>query len=279
MMYHRVTIITRKIPLNVIITAIYESESLRPYVGFDNNFQYNWFILEDEPKLMVLSTDDLNGFGEITLDPIPSHIYFMHLSHRNYFTNPFPAHCLNIFNYSFTVRGNASILRDKSDLIKEIKNVCNRNNIPDDQTKCVIFYKDIAVYSFEDETGHFLDFSDHRDVYKLTLFYDEKVNAFPVYIYEGKTGYTTIKEKLQRLKYCELKIVQKRCFAYIFHDSCTECMDPTTRAFREIFPLVKYVTHNFLPFYLSIIPSEIEYSRIEHDYLILCTTIMVFVWW
>ncbi|XP_023211175.1 uncharacterized protein LOC111614028 [Centruroides sculpturatus] len=97
-MYYRVTMITRKIPLNVIITAIYESESLRPYVGFDNNFQYNWFILEDKPKLFVLSTDNLNGFGEITLDPIPSHIYFMHLSHRNYFTNPFPAHYLQSRN-------------------------------------------------------------------------------------------------------------------------------------------------------------------------------------
>ncbi|XP_023232639.1 uncharacterized protein LOC111632454 [Centruroides sculpturatus] len=141
----------------------------------------------------------------------------MHLLYRNYFTNPFPAHykCssierteiqmslfpnipgFNIFNYPFTLFGTASILRDKSDLIKEIENVCQKMNLSDEQTKCVMFYKDIAVYSFEEETEHFLDCSDHRDVYRLTLFHGEKVKAFPVYIHiyaHRETGYTTIKE-------------------------------------------------------------------------------------
>ncbi|XP_023221277.1 uncharacterized protein LOC111623030 [Centruroides sculpturatus] len=303
-MYQRVTMITRKIPLIAIITAIHESENLRPYVGFKDHFQYNWFVLGDEPELTIQSKYGLIGFRESKLASIPSHkyMYFTHSLNRNSVTLPFPAHHeysstetteiqilmfpkipgFNISNYSFSLRGNESILRDKSDLIKEIKNVCHRNNIPDEQTKCVVFYKDIAIYSFEDETEHLLGFTDHRDVYRLTLFHDEKVNAFPVYIHiyaHQGTGYTTIKEKLERLKYSELKMVQKRCFAYIFRYACTDCIDAATRAFRKVFPLVKYVTYNFLPSYLSIISSEEEYFHVVDDDSIPCSTLMVFVWW
>ncbi|XP_023213829.1 uncharacterized protein LOC111616682 [Centruroides sculpturatus] len=84
-MYHRVTMMTRKIPFNIIITAIHESENLRPYVGFDDNFQYCWFVLGDKSDRPVLTTDDLKRFRRPTLEPIPSHkyTYFMHSYNPN----------------------------------------------------------------------------------------------------------------------------------------------------------------------------------------------------
>ncbi|XP_023241784.1 uncharacterized protein LOC111640010 [Centruroides sculpturatus] len=365
-MYHRVTMMTRKIPFNIIITAMHESENLRPYVGFDDNFQYSWFVLGDKSDRPVLTTDDLNRFKTPTLEPIPSHkyTYFMHSynlceseklrpytgfdehfqynwfvfgdepkrkihstynrnefvesmytrdtsSSRKYMefthalcknadTHIFPEHYkfssieetteiqilmfpnitgFDIFNYPFAFFGNESIFYDKSDLKKEIKNVCHKMNIPDEEIKCVIFYKDFAVYSYQDKTKPSINFSIHRDVGRLTIFYGERVNAFSVYIYEFKSGYTTIKEKLERLKHSVLKMVEKRCFAYIFHEACIECIDTATRAFREVFHLMNYVTYNFLPLYLSIIPSKKEFFHVEEDDFIPCTTLMVFVWW
>ncbi|XP_023209956.1 uncharacterized protein LOC111612900 [Centruroides sculpturatus] len=302
--YDRVTMITRKIPLIAINSVVCESEQLRPYFGFDEHFQYNWFVFGDEPQRKIHSTYNRNEIVEsmYTRDTSSSRKYmeFTHALCRNADTHIFPAHYkfssieetteiqilmfpnitgFDIFNYPFAFFGNESIFYDKSDLKKEIKNVCHKMNIPDEEIKCVIFYKDFAVYSYQDKTKPSINFSIHRDVGRLTIFYGERVNAFSVYIYEFKSGYTTIKEKLERLKHSVLKMVEKRCFAYIFHEACIECIDTATRAFREVFHLMNYVTYNFLPLYLSIIPSKKEFFHVEEDDFIPCTTLMVFVWW
>ncbi|XP_023209954.1 uncharacterized protein LOC111612898 [Centruroides sculpturatus] len=153
MMYHRVTMIIRKIPFNVIITAINESEDLRPYVGFDDNFQYNWFVLGHEPKPTTPSAYDLNESGETTLASIPSpkvpgnSVITCRKKVSKYSTDKIEIQIsmfpnipgFNIFNHLFTLRGFKPILYHKPDSIKEIEDVFHKINIPDEQNKCIIF--------------------------------------------------------------------------------------------------------------------------------------------
>ncbi|XP_023232603.1 uncharacterized protein LOC111632422 [Centruroides sculpturatus] len=59
-LFHRVIMITRKIPLIAINSVVCESEKLRPYFGFDEHFQYNWFVFGDEPERKIHSTYNRN---------------------------------------------------------------------------------------------------------------------------------------------------------------------------------------------------------------------------
>ncbi|XP_023219612.1 uncharacterized protein LOC111621633 isoform X2 [Centruroides sculpturatus] len=49
-MYHKVTMIKREIPFNLVNSINCESDKVRPYTGFDHNFQYNWFYLAQKPE-------------------------------------------------------------------------------------------------------------------------------------------------------------------------------------------------------------------------------------
>ncbi|XP_023232626.1 uncharacterized protein LOC111632441 [Centruroides sculpturatus] len=183
----------------------------------------------------------------------------------------------NFFNYRFLLYENESILSDKSCLKNEIKKACHKMNVTDEQKKCVILYKDFAVCPCEDKTKPFINYSIRRDVYRLTVFYGKRVNTFSLFIFPDKTGYKNVKRKLEKLKHSKLKMVQKRCFAYIFHDACKKCIDTVTGEFREVFPQVNYVTYNFLPL---IIGNKDEYFRIKRKTSTACRfSVMVFVWW
>ncbi|XP_067132457.1 uncharacterized protein [Centruroides vittatus] len=263
-MYRRVTMITRKIPLDVLNSAIYESENLRPYVGFDDNFQYSWFVLESESKHTRASISYRGADTQLLL-PIEETTeikisMFPNIPH------------FNIFNYSLKLFRYEVLLKYKSDLIKKIKNVCHKKNIRDKETKCIMLYKDNALCN---ETKHFSDFSDNRDVYRLTVFHGERVKVFPVYLY-GKTDYTTIEEKLERLKYSELRMIQKRCFVYIFNRAIKENIATATQALRKVFPTVNHITCNILPYYFF--PRGLRYYHVVNG-KISCITLMVFVWW
>ncbi|XP_023233565.1 uncharacterized protein LOC111633259 [Centruroides sculpturatus] len=293
MMNHRVTMISRKIPLNVINSVIYESEKLHRYAEFGDNFQYNCFVFGDESvrnfhsqyKYVYLGHLYVGIAYPINEDEIRSFTERCKFSSIEETTeiqiSMFPnIPDFNIFNYPFKLVGNESMLSDKSCLKNEIKKVCHKMNITDEEIKCFILYKDFAVCPYEDKTKPFINYSIHRDVYRLTVFYGKRANAFGVFILPDETCYKTAKRKLEKLKHSELKMVQKRCFAYIFHDSCMKCLDTATRAFREVFPLVNYVTYKFFPYYVSIIARKDEYFCVETNTPTHCRfSIIVFVWW
>ncbi|XP_023240687.1 uncharacterized protein LOC111639135 [Centruroides sculpturatus] len=307
-MYHRVTIITRRIPLSVIYSAVEESENLRPYVGFDDHFQYNWFVVDlgDEPEPTIESTYDLIEFGETTLPFIPGYkrsdiiekLYGHEYSdiieklYRNDGTRLFPDHYklaltaeiqismfpnisgFNIINYSLVQFKILFVFHGLIDLINKIKNVYHKMNIPDEQKKCVIIYEDFALRKIMDKI---VNYPIDSDEYRITIFHGERVNAYVLFLDASETDYTTIKKKLERLKYSELKMVQKSCFLYIFNYNYEEWIDIASRAFREVFPLINYVIYKFFPLYISL-PGDMIYFREQTDYWIY-SIITVFVWW
>ncbi|XP_023212990.1 uncharacterized protein LOC111615785 [Centruroides sculpturatus] len=308
-MYHRVTMITRKIPLSVIYSAIDESENLRPYVGFDDHFQYNWFVVDlgDEPEPTIESTYDLIGFGETTLPFIPGYkrsdiiekLYGHEYSdiidklYRNDGTRLFPDHYklaltaeiqistfpnipgFNIINYSLKHFGIPYLFHELTDLKEKMKNVYHKLNIPDEQNKSVIICEDFALSKITDKI---MNDSIYNDNYRLTIFHGERVDAFAFYFLNAfRTGYRRIKKQLEMLKYSEFKRVEKRCFVYIFHRRYLEWTHTPARAFLEVFPQMNYVAFKFLPIYISV-PGDEDYFHGEYDYKV-DSIIMVFVWW
>ncbi|XP_023240681.1 uncharacterized protein LOC111639132 [Centruroides sculpturatus] len=295
-MYHQVTIITRRIPLSVIYSAIDESENLRPYVGFDDHFQYNWFVVDlgDEPEPTIESTYDLIRFGETTLPFIPGHEYsdIIDKLYRNDGTRLFPDHYklaltaeiqismfpnipgFNIINYSLKHFGIRCLFHELTDLKEKMKNVYHKLNIPDEQKKCVIICKDFALREI---TYKVMNYSIYSNGYRLTIFHGEKVDAFAFYFLNAfKTGYRRIKKQLEMLKYSEFQRIEKRCFLYIFHRRYLEWTHTPARAFLEVFPQMNYVAFKCLPLYISV-PGDEDYFHGEYDYKV-DSIIMVFVW-
>ncbi|XP_023209947.1 uncharacterized protein LOC111612894 isoform X1 [Centruroides sculpturatus] len=297
-MHRQVTTFTRRIPLSVIKNAINvnDSEKLRRYVGFEDHFQYIWFVLEDEHEYgpRTLSTY-LNKFGEITYTFISYHKYlnFMEKVYRvnrtcSFFRDyrlssiakiqisMFPnIPGVNIINHSLDRFIFRSEFYELTDFMKKIKKEYRKINIRHVRKKCVIIYEDFALRKMIDKKVHYpID----TDTYMFTIFHGERVNAFALRI-DVSEIIPTIKKKLERLKYSKPRMVQKRCFLYIFNNGYVQSTDKEIRAIKEVFPLINYVAVNVLPLYISV-AGDVDYFRrkidLEIDPLF---DIMVFVWW
>ncbi|XP_023241582.1 uncharacterized protein LOC111639862 [Centruroides sculpturatus] len=280
--------IKREIPRHLMNFIVYEPEKVHHFTGYNDNFQYNSFVLGDESlytfdcpfdcsfykqerftrKLEIPSIDPC----ESDVDVLPGCSKFSSIQETTEVQlSMFPnIQGFNVVNYSFGVFDNNI----------DINNVCHKMNIPEEERRCAIIYKDFTVlphknYYFTIDSCHTLDPGKNR----LTIFYGERINSFSFYIEVQKTDYETMKEKLESVKRSKPRMVQKRCFVYIFHVACAKCMDPTIQAFRKVFPLVSYFTYNFFPWSVTMNPPQDPYVFVNNFQNFDKFALMVFIWW
>ncbi|XP_023225079.1 uncharacterized protein LOC111626035 [Centruroides sculpturatus] len=303
-LYKKVTTIKREIPISLISCISFEPEILRPYTGFDDCFQYNWFFLADEPvcpsecmnehddneNISTLLTECIDSESDYTDDEDPGVTHSFPLFTKLPLTEGSTEMRLiivpnipgfTILNYPLELKGHSLNFCNPLDKKNILQYLCDKINIGIEETKCIIACTDIVSYSSEMETNSVSAKKICPYFERLTIFYGEKINAISVYFKFGKSEYKTFKEKLENVKSAKPKMKQRKCFAYIFNDMCEKCFDTLIRAFRDVFPLVNYFPSSTFPHFLSINPPE-NYNFLGNgeEYLnSLSMALLVFIWW
>ncbi|XP_023228669.1 uncharacterized protein LOC111629035 [Centruroides sculpturatus] len=293
MLFKRIPVFRKKIPISMLNTLADNSEKLRFLVNYGDNFHFQWFYLKPRivchsmcprcPKQFIPRTDD-ELFDAVT--------FFKENKNKENVQLPFNVHPstedeieiniamfpsvpgFNIRHFSFTIEERNKIIKEKMPYVSKLL------KIPEEELKCVIGIKDYGIHFYDDGTGAYTTYTLEREITRGIAFYGERVQAVSLYIEGDECDFYSVKQKLERLKFLKSSMVQERCFAYIFRRICKTRLGPTLEAFKATFPFATFVDYIFSPQFEVLNPLE-NYNFDCIKDACPCTHVarMVFIWY
>ncbi|XP_023242002.1 uncharacterized protein LOC111640233 [Centruroides sculpturatus] len=268
-LYKKIAIFRKKIPISMLNTLADNSEQLRSFVGYSDYFQYLWFYLKPCmicPCMPPHRTEHTIPSGDESFDALTflkenknkenvqlsCDVYSLSEDEIEINIAIFPSvPGFNIRHFSFTFNERFIFYTRKMLYVSQLL------NIPEEKLKCVIGIKDYGIYFHDNGTGAYTTYTLEEKIRKGIAFYGERVQAVSLCVQSSECDYRNVKEKLERLKRLKPKMVQKRCFAFIFHNMyCDICKCPIFQAFKTVFPFVTSIEYSELPQFEVLNPPE-----------------------
>ncbi|XP_023230643.1 uncharacterized protein LOC111630725 isoform X2 [Centruroides sculpturatus] len=257
-LYKKIAIFRKKIPITILNTLPDNSEKLRSVVGYSDKFEYLWFHLEPfdlchsvkphSPRLLTTRIEEELCHARVFVHKnkdggniqLPFNVHSPTEDEIEINIAMFPSvPGFNIRHFSFTSKKCLRIRLEKMPYVSELL------QIPEKKLKCVIGFTDYGIDFHDDGNGAYNGYSLEKHITRGIAFYGERVQAVILRI---DRSYYCIKENFDRLKRLKPKIVKEKCFAFIFFSYIRKKgINEIVEAFKAEFPFFPFLVHHCSP--------------------------------